>query len=169
MNITRTSLLSAVFATTVVVGSGCELAQPLTGPGLTMGGELTTDAPGPFTVSTTMLILKEGDADAQGLFDEHMEVMNEALKTAPGLVALSLSQTIGGSTSRTLSIWESEEAVLNWVTSEAHSEAMVAFADHADPTSAVTSWQLTRKELEAAAPTWDDAKAHLDADGREVY
>jgi heme-degrading monooxygenase HmoA len=169
VNITRTSLLSAVFATTLVVGSGCELAQPLTGPGLTMGGELTTDAPGPFTVSTTKLVLKEGDGDAQGLFDEHMDVMNEALKTAPGLVAVSLSTTIGGSTSRTLSVWESEEAMLNWVTSEAHGDAMAALDGRADPTSSVTSWQLTREELEAAAPTWDDAKARLDADGREVY
>lgn len=169
MNLARHSLLALAFATIVVGNTACELAQPLTGPGLTMGGELTTDAPGPFTVSTTLLILKEGDNDAQTAFDQHMEVMNTALETAPGLVALSLSTTIGGSTSRTLSIWESDEAMLNWVTSEAHGDAMVALADHADPKSAVTSWQLTRAELEAAAPTWDDAKARLDADGREVY
>ncbi len=169
MNIARTTLLASVLATAVVGCTGCELAQPLSGPGLTMGGELTTDAPGPFTVSTTNFILKEGDADAQGLFDDNMEVMNTALETAPGLVAISLSQTIGGAAYRTLSVWESETAVLNWVTSDAHTTAINALADHVDPTSSVLSWQLTRAELEAAAPTWDDAKARLDADGREVY
>jgi heme-degrading monooxygenase HmoA len=169
VNIARTILLSLVLAPTAVVGAGCDLAQPLTGPGLTISGELTTDAPGPFTVSTTKLILKEGDRDAQGLFDDNMEAMNAVVQEAPGLVAVAMSQTIGGATYRTLSVWESEETMLEWVVGETHGEAMAALADHADPTSSVTSWQLTRAELEAQAPTWDDAKAHLDADGREVY
>jgi heme-degrading monooxygenase HmoA len=169
VNIARTILLSLVLAPTAVVGTGCELAQPLTGPGLTISGELTTDAPGPFTVSTTKLILKEGDPDAQRLFDDNTEAMNAVLQEAPGLVAVSASMTIGGATYRTLSVWESEEAMLGWVVSETHAEAMAALADHSDPTSSVTSWQLTRTELEAQAPTWDDAKARLDADGREVY
>ena len=161
-----------VQALTLAVASifftACELAQPFEGPGYSSDG-LTSDAEGPFTVSTTKLILKDGDSEAQGIFDTHTDLMTEALKTAPGLVGLSSSGTIGGATYRTLSVWESEEDMLGWVTSEAHGDAMSAMADHADPKSAVLSWTMTRAELTAAPPSWDDAKARLDADGREVY
>jgi len=158
-----------VFATLslVVVSSACELAPPFEGPGYSNG--LTSEAEGPFTVSTTNLILKEGDPDAQGLFDKNMEVLSKALPDAEGLVGSSLSITLFGSGYRTLSVWESEEAVLAWVTSEAHGNAMSEMADHSDPKSSVASWTMTRAELEEAPPSWDDAKARLDSDGREVY
>jgi heme-degrading monooxygenase HmoA len=143
------------FALVSVLVTGCELAQPFEGPGYSSSDGLTSDAEGPFTVSTTKLILKDGDSEAQGIFDAHTDVMTEALKTAPGLVGLSSSGTIGGATYRTLSVWESEEDMLGWVTSAAHGEAMSAMADHSDPKSSVTSWTMTRSELTAAPPLGD--------------
>lgn len=151
----------------VVASTACDIAPPFEGPGYANG--LTTEAEGPFTVSTTLLVLKEGDPDAQGLFDKNMEVLNKTLPDADGLVGSSLSFTLFGSGYRTLTVWESEEAVLGWVTSEAHGNAMSEMADHSDPSSSVASWTMTREELEAAPPSWDDAKARLDSDGREVY
>lgn len=153
----------------VVVGaglvSGCELAQPFEGPGFVLGEGLTTDAPGPFMASSTVLVVDDGEGD-QAAFDGHMAKITEALKTQEGLVGKSLA--IGSSGYRTLSVWESEEAMFGWVTAEVHIDAMVDMADKTKG-GQVVAWPMDRAELEAGPPSWDDAKARLDDDGRSAY
>lgn len=151
----------------VVVGllSGCELAQPFEGPGFSISGEVLTDAPGPFIAATTLLTLNEG-SEAQTAFDGFSAAMNEELPTAPGLVGKSLAQGPDGY--RTLSVWETEEDMLAWVVSEVHADAMSGMVDHTKG-GATVSYTLTRDDLEAGAPSWDDAKARLDEDGKEAY
>lgn len=148
--------------------TGCYLEQPFEGPGYSLGDGLTTDAAGPFVVSTTSLVLADGD-EAKRAFDGHMAVLTEQIKTQPGLVGFSLALPIGSEGYRTLSVWESEDAVLEWVVSDAHAAAMDDMADKSKPESAVMSWSMTREELEEGPPSWEDARARLDADGRKVY
>jgi heme-degrading monooxygenase HmoA len=156
-----------VVVVVAAVVSGCEIAQPFEGQGFTLGEGLTSDAPGPFTVSTTLLIVGDNDGD-QAAFDGHMEKITEELKTQEGLIGKSLSVGVGVDGYRTLTAWESEEAMFGWVTNPAHVDAMVDMADKTKEAIAV-SWTMTRDELEAGPPSWDDAKARLDADGRRAY
>ncbi len=148
--------------------SACMLEAPFEGPGFSLGEGLTTDAEGPFIAATTELIL--GDSpDAQAAFDEHMAVLSEDIKTAPGVIGSSLAFAIlqeGGY--RTLTVFETQEDLIAWVTSDAHTAAMAAFAEDgmADSRSAVTSWFIEADEM---PPTWEDARARLAKDGREVY
>ncbi len=167
MNVLRT--LASVVVTTALttLAAGCEIEQPFEGPGYDLSDGLTSDAPGPFVVATTRLVIDDGDGDQQA-FDGPMAKLTEALKTQPGLVGKSLGFGIGVSGYRTLSVWESEEAVLGWVTSEVHSAAMSEMAERVKD-GATLSWTMTRDELEAAPPSWADAKARLDADGRTAY
>jgi hypothetical protein len=160
--------MRVVIASMLVFVVACDVAPPLEGPGY-VEGVLTSEAAGPFTVSSTLLILKKDDPEAKPLFDKNMEAINTALPVSPGLVASSLGLILFGDGYRTLTVWESEDAVLEWVISDAHATAMSEMATHSDPSSKVVSWSMTRAELEAGPPSWEDAKARLDADGREVY
>jgi heme-degrading monooxygenase HmoA len=161
--------MKVVVLVVIATLTGCGVfAPPLEGPGY-QGDVLVSEAPGPFIVSTTQLILKSGDSEAQPLFDKNMEVINVALPQQPGLVGFSLGIEPFTSGYRTLSVWESEDAVVGWVVSDAHATAMGELAEHSDPASAVLSWTVTREELLAAPPSFDDAKARLDAEGRQVY
>lgn len=158
-----------IFRFVVVVGcvaaAGCELAQPFQGPGYSLSSGLTSTAPGPFVVATTLLEVKD-DAEARAAFDGFMAPMTEALPTAPGLVGSSLATGPDGY--RTLSVWESEDAMLGWVVSSVHADAMGGMVQHVDG-GATASWTMTREELLAGPPSWDDAKARLDGEGASAY
>ncbi len=164
MTIQATLSLCVVVAT---VGA-CTLESPFEGPGYELGTGLTTTAEGPFVASTTDLVLTDREG-AQAAFDEHMEVLYEAIKTAPGLVGFSLGLPIlsGGGYS-TLTVWETEEDMVRWVSSEAHVDAMVDFGENgfAEDTSAVASWSIAAEDM---PPTWEQAKAELKKNGRTVY
>lgn len=148
--------------------SACYLEQPFEGPGFDIGAGLTTDAAGPFVASTTSLHLMDGDAP-KAAFDKHMAVLGEKIKTQSGLIGYSLALPIGTEGWRTLTVWESEDAMLEWVVSEEHGAAMDEMADKSKPESAVTSWVMERAELEAGPPSWEDARARLADGGRSVY
>lgn len=162
------AVLALATLTVLVAASGCFLEQPFEGPGFTLEDGLTTDAEGPFTASTTSLVLADGD-EPKRTFDKHMAVLGEKIKTQPGLIGVSLALPIGTEGYRTLTVWESEEAMIQWVVSDEHSAAMDEMADKAKEGSAVTSWSMERDELAAGAPSWEDARKRLDDEGRPVY
>jgi heme-degrading monooxygenase HmoA len=159
-----------VFATALVglAGlSGCALEQPFEGPGYVLGEGLVGEPRDTYIAATTDLIL--GDAPgAQAAFDTHVAAMKEAIVDQPGFVGMSLGTVIFGNSQRTLTVWESEEAMLAWVVSDTHAAAMEAFAADgmADPASKVAQWTLTADEM---PPTWAQAREHIEAGGREVY
>lgn len=154
--------------TFMLAASGCYLEQPFEGPGYSLSDGILTDAEGPFVASSTNLILADGDAPKQA-FDKHMAVLSEKIKTQPGLIGVSLALPIGTEGYRTLTVWENEEAVLAWVTSDEHSAAMAEMADKAKEGSAVTSWSMERAELEAGPPSWEDARKRVEDTGRTIY
>lgn len=160
--------VTSVFALFVVVTAGaCDIAQPFEGPGYSLNDGLTSEAAGPFTVGTTLLLLND-KAGAQQHFDDNMNAILEVIDDQPGLVGKSLGQGIGKPGYRTLTVWESEEAMLTWVASDVHAAAMSDMVDFTDG-GKIASWTMTREELEAAPPSWDDAKQRLDDDGLDAY
>ena len=166
----RTSIVAVVAPVVVAVvaaTAGCDLAQPFEGPGYSLSEGLLSEAPGPFVVGTTWIVLSD-DPEAQPTFDKHMSAMIDVVDDAKGLVGKSLSQPIGTEGYRTLTVWESEEDMLAWVVGETHAAAMSDMADLAKD-GKTTSWTMTRDELAAAPPSWDEAKQRLDDDGVNAY
>lgn len=157
----------AATAFVVVTAAACDLAPPFEGPGYSLDDGLTSDAEGPFVVGTTLLVLND-DPDAQKHFDEHMAAIRDVIDDQKGLVGKSLAIGIGKPGYRTLTVWESEADMLGWVVSDVHAAAMDDMVDYS-ASGSVASWTMTREELEAAAPTWDEAREHLDADGTAAY
>ena len=163
--ITTTTARNVLALVVLASSVGCELAQPFEGPGFSLGEGLTTDAPGPFLAATTHLTLKEG-AEVQQRFDALMSAISEELPETPGFVGVSLAQGTEGY--RTLTVWEDEAAMLGWVTSPAHIDAMVATPDIINE-GRTTHWTMTRDELLAGPPSWDDAKARVAAQEAVTY
>jgi hypothetical protein len=162
----NTTIARFTFVVAIISNSmGCELAQPFEGPGFSLGEGLTTDAPGPFLAATTHLTLK-GSPEAQQRFDSLMSTMSEDLPEWPGLVGASLAT--GPEGYRTLTVWEDEVAMLGWITSPGHVDAMAAAPDIIDR-GRTTHWTMTREQLVDGPPSWDDAKARLDAEEEAAY
>lgn len=156
---------SMILALVLVVASGCEIQQPFAGPGF-KDGKVTSAAAGPFIASTTILLVKD-DSVSTDTFNKHMTILQEKLKTQPGLIGLSLAFTpLSNKDWRTLAVWESEDAMFAWVASDEHAAAMSDMADKAESGSQVASWEIKKEEV---PPTWDDAKAHLEKDGQAAY
>src|SRR5688572_32972024 len=112
----------------VVASSAClEIGAPFEGPAFENGGQLKADVPdGTYLVSSTWLDVKN-TPEAEAKFTELMNPLQEQLKTQPGLLGYSLQlQLFSNAGYRTLTIWENEEAMLNYVVSENHANAMAA-------------------------------------------
>ena len=156
---------SIVAVLVLSLGAGCEIAQPFDGPGM-KDGKLADSIKGDeFVASTTFFQVKDDDASTKA-FNDHMTKIQEALKTQPGLIGYSLAFTPGSNDDyRTLAVWESEDAMLEWVTSDVHAAAMQDMADKAKGGS-VASFKVKRAEV---PPSWDDAKKHLEDDGETAY
>jgi heme-degrading monooxygenase HmoA len=144
--------------------SGCEVARPFEGPGF-KDGKVTSKHEGKFVASSTLVNIKD-DSKSKEVFDKHMAVLSEKLEDQPGLVGVSLSFVVGSTDDyRTLAVWETEEDMLAWVTSEEHAAAMAEMVDYTED-GAVVSWEIEKDEI---PPTWDEAKRRVDDDGRHAY
>jgi heme-degrading monooxygenase HmoA len=163
MNAARTSLAALSLA---ALTNACAIEQPFNGPGME-NGAVKDPHDGDYFASTTHLRLKDVD-DAGEAFDRHMKAIQEALQTQPGLVGFSLSFVpFNNDEYRTLSVWESEEAMLGWVTSDVHFAAIEEFVDRdLQDGGSVHAWPVKAAEV---PPTWADARERLSKDGRAAY
>lgn len=80
---------------------------------------------------------------------------------AKGIVSIALASD-GILTQRTLTVWESEQAMHDYVRSGDHLKAMKVFAKHAKK-SFTTHFSVE------STPTWVEALDHLRKHGREHY
>jgi heme-degrading monooxygenase HmoA len=134
------------------------------GPGVDPDtGELVDDG-STYVVSSTYLALMP-DPAAQQAFGESMGPIIPALLGNPGMIATSLGLSMQCSTARTLTVWASEEAMMAFVTSDAHATAIARVAEISRGDSLVTHW------TGAAIPeiTWDEALARVLADEGPFY
>lgn len=124
---------------------------PLVGPGVDQEtGEL---AEGTYFIATTYLAMKPD------VLDHVMELAGPTINTlvaSDGFVAMSTAKSESCLSLRTLTVWQSEEAMYEFVASEAHSAAMGEMSALNRGTSGTISWQGT-----AADASWDVAIAKL--------
>jgi hypothetical protein len=134
-------------------------AAPLDGPGVS-DGVLT---PGDYVVSSTYLQIGS-DAASRQLFEQLVAPVTAELQVRPGLVALSFGSSESCGTVRTLSVWEDDVAMLGFVTSTAHTNAMARVTDISRGGSVVTHWTGG-----AATANWPNAAQRLGEDDGPEY
>lgn len=135
----------------------CTIHSSFSGPG--WDDALLTDAPGPFLAVATHTRPVRETSDR---FDEHVTAIAEQLETQPGLVGSSFRGRLFGREVWTLTVWEDEESVVEFVTSGAHLEAM---GDSVVIEGIETvEWDIAPTEM---PPTWNDVDEHLDALGTD--
>ena len=100
------------------------------------------------TVSSTYGIPKAGldDVQSSAQYQELMGRIIAQLQTQPGLLALQLGTSDSCGSGRTLAVWESEDAMYEFVTSPPHMEAMTNVHDLVKPGYAVTHWSASKPE-----------------------
>ena len=116
-----------VFALAVVVvaihlAAGCTVARPFRGPGFRPGtGVVADDAGDTVVVQLTHAVL---DPDLRRPFDEHTELVNDAMTAHEGLIGYSLRKQLFGDEVWTLSVWRDEAALSDFVRSDVYRAAM---------------------------------------------
>jgi quinol monooxygenase YgiN len=139
----------------LMLSFGCALSSPFVGPGFS-DGEYTSDHEGPFVVAVTYARQARGEGEA---FADHVDAIEEQMQRSEGIVGYSLRGDLVGRDNWTMSIWESEPALLAFVTREAHGDAMIE-ADTVLEDSEFTHWVET--DPEAMPPTWEQGLDYLE-------
>ncbi len=129
-------------------------ARPLVGPGYdpAMGG--LVDPQETYIVSATQILVRP---EKQQEFFEVASAVAAELDQSEGMVAYSLAIEPTCGFSRTISVYRSQEAMIGFVASEAHSMAMER-SNELGITGKVTHWEMSADEF---PPTWDHAREHL--------
>jgi hypothetical protein len=78
------------------------------------------------------------------------------LRETPGVIGHSMRAKVFRREFWTLSVWESERALMNFVTKMPHGEVMRALSAHTGATK-FNNWKLLGS---AIPPNWDDAMRH---------
>ncbi len=134
-------------------------ARPLSGAtfDIDQGGFLTEPTQETFVVHATQIYVKPEQSDR---FFQLTGPMFATLPEFPGNVAWTVGGDDSCLVSRTMGIWESEEALYAFVGSPEHAAAM-AETTALSYTGRTTHWTVTKEEAEALS--WDVARAKLDA------
>jgi len=132
-------------------------AKPLSGPGYDPMTGFTATPKATYVVSATQIFVKPEQQDA--FFEQAGKVAVQLTQT-PGLVAYALGGDATCGDSRTLAVWESEDALYEFVGSGAHVTAM-QMAPDLGLTGRTTHWDATSEEVKAL--TWDKAHEKLAA------
>lgn len=138
---------------------------PLAGPAVDPAtGRLMPPPAAGYHVSSTYLKLR-GEATAMRRFGELMAPIEQVLQDQPGLLALQLGTSSGCGIARTLAVWQDEAAMLRFVTSVAHSDAIASVGEVSRGGSVATSWTATSLEQ----TTWEFVTATLAAHDGPYY
>lgn len=126
------------------------------GPGADENGELIDDGKSDYVVSVTYLALSL-DADLE-FFGQLNAGNAAALYSNPGMVASQLGGSAQCGSARTFTVWESEEAMMEFVSSDAHLQSVSAFPSLSRGGSTLSVWpdRATVSEI-----TWDVALERL--------
>jgi heme-degrading monooxygenase HmoA len=131
---------------------------PWTGPKIDSSGKLMPPPAEGYVVSSTFLRLRPGD-EAGRRFGELFAPIATQLQTQPGLEALQLATSASCGTARTLSVWASQEAMYDFVVSDAHYAAVRAVSEVSRGGSIVVHWSAQTVEQ----ASWDEATKRLTA------
>ncbi len=116
-------------------------------------------------VATTYLRLENTEA-GMGSFEALMQpILGVLTAPAPGLMGLSFMSSQSCGTTRTLSVWESEEAMMNFVLGEAHLAAMGRVTEVSRGGSAT----LSRNASEYSEVNWENVLAGFASHNGPTY
>lgn len=104
----------------------------------------------PVIASATYIRIRE---ENRARFNELVAPIMGQLATQEGLVGVSLAISGSCASARTLTIWESSEAMVGFMVSPNHAAAMAASSEVALPGSTVVNWQANT----TADASWDEA------------
>jgi quinol monooxygenase YgiN len=132
-------------------------AKPLSGPGYDPVTGFTGTPLATYVVSATQIYVRP---EQQNAFFEQAGKVVAQLGETPGLVAFGLGTDSACGDSRTIGVWESEDALYEFVGSGAHLTAM-QMANELGFTGRTTHWNATSEEVKAL--TWQGAREKLAA------
>jgi quinol monooxygenase YgiN len=132
-----------------------QVARRLSGAGYDPDEGLTGERLSSYIVHTTQIFTRP--EQEQRFFELVGDVVVE-LEATPGLIGYSLAGDAACGDNRTLGVWESQDALLAFVVSEAHATAMEATPD-LSLTGRTTHWSATAAEVDAL--DWEVAFAKL--------
>jgi quinol monooxygenase YgiN len=141
-----------------------QVIQPLTGPGIDpMTGTLLEPMQATYVLHTTQILVKPERLDE---FFQLSGAVIQQLLQSEGLVGFALAQEPNCGFSRTMGVWESEQAMFAFVGSEAHAQAMTHTTE-VSITGRTTAWTATADEMPL---TWEMALAAIaDVEPSPVY
>ncbi|WP_438022482.1 antibiotic biosynthesis monooxygenase family protein [Sorangium sp. So ce233] len=122
-------------------------AEPLSGPGVDPATGKLRPAPegSSYTISSTYGVPRPGDAVMER-YGQMFGAIQAQLASQRGLVAMQLAQSPSCGSGRTLAVWESTEAMYEFVMSPAHLAAMDAVDELVEPNYAITHWETARDD-----------------------
>jgi hypothetical protein len=131
--------------------------MPFQGPGYDVDQGLTTDAPGPYLAVAVHTDVPLGYRRS---FNRHVGQIMDDLDVRSGLVGYSLNGASGGE-AWSLSVWEDEESMLEFVVGDAHGAAMGELGGELNFVETVR-WEVEAEEL---PPEWDDVFERMETSG----
>lgn len=132
---------------------------PWTGPGVVDGAL----RPGSYTIATTRLQLLTTD-ESRAHFLAVMAGLGKAVDEAPGLVGYQIGNSERCAVTRTLTVWQSEDEMLEFVLGQAHSAAIDAIPKISRGGSNTARWQGSEADA-----TWDLAARKIAMDQGPFY
>ena len=158
--ILKTSVMSLILGAGLTA-AGCpqENAGQLEGPGFDEDTGAFLGDDGDYVVGLTYLRVRNAPGPGNRFGELATACGNNLFETEPdGWLGASF-YSVGKLEQRTMTVWESEEAMLDWVTSPVHTEAMLEIGDVSSEAKA-TVLDLTEADLplswEEALPIYDD-------------
>lgn len=124
----------------------------------------TTDVPPGAVVSATFLRLQDSEG-ASDVFRELITATTADLVVSDGLLGVSLGKSPSCGVSRTLALWESEAAMMDFVLGEAHLDAIQRVGEVSRGGSITDHWSAS--DLETIA--WESVVPLLAAHDGPVY
>jgi quinol monooxygenase YgiN len=115
--------------------------------------------PGSYVLSSTYLRMKT-EPQTQGRVQQVSDPIITDFQSRPGLVAFAFASSDSCTVARTFTVWESEEAMYAFVSSDAHRAAAGTLSEVSRGRSAVTHWSGTEADA-----TWPKALAELGKGG----
>ncbi len=95
------------------------------------------------------------------LFFRYSGQINAQLRATPGAIGSTMRAKLFTRRFWTLSVWDSDKALMEFVAKVPHGEAMQKIAPHMDKTN-FWRWKLPSAEI---PPRWDDAMRRASASG----
>lgn len=129
-------------------------SEPLAGAGYNPEQGLVGPQQDTYIASTTFLIL---DPDQGARFEELVGPIAADLQTREGLIAVAFGQSQKCGTVRTMAVWASEQAMGDFVLSDAHVAAM-AETSVVSLNGSVTHWEVAADEIPMS---WDLARSKI--------